>query len=225
MRISDALSLFSHCDEAPFVIIVNPPPSRILFTTTAMFSGMSAEEFANPFDFQPTKMNPSAGARAAAMGMDNAILGDYYRRVMKKNVFPKTELDAEDDMKTEEEKAEEAGKEFVTKPDALMPEDPRPDPLDNFILANSTLPSVEEERDLTDPFGSRMGTAYPEFPTMKPFKIKQLKANKKNGQIRHSLKVSKPKRKDLSSLSHTGPVKKARKPSSKPSSRKRKTVS
>lgn len=166
---------------------------------------MSPDEFYNPFDFQPTKTNPSAGARASAMDAEEAILGDYYRRVMKRNIFPKTELDAETDLKTEEEKAEEAGKEFVTKPDSMMPPDPRPDPMENLILASATAPPDEEERDQIDPFGLRLVTTTPSFPTVKPFKVKQLKPSRKIGRIRHSLKVKKPSKRSMAS---TEPAKK-----------------
>jgi hypothetical protein len=155
---------------------------------------MSAYSFVNPFDFQPTSFNqggiaPSADGSEYGMITGEAVLGDYFKRVVKEHVFPK-EVDAEEDIRSEEEKAKDVGKEMVSKSESLMPKDTRKDPYAEFSLADSSLPPEEELLDDDDIFGSRLDSTRNVFPRVKPRKVKSLK-QKKPPKIRNSLPQSK----------------------------------
>ncbi len=113
---------------------------------------MNAKQFWNPFDFQPTKFTSQSLAREET----HAVLGDYYRRAMKTDVFPKQESDFLEDKRTVEQKAKEAGKEHITKSERKMPRDERPDPYAEFLREPLPNPMEQIDKlDTYDPYGAR----------------------------------------------------------------------
>ncbi len=160
---------------------------------------MNYSQFYDPFAFQPTKFNGSAASNAVG-GVDNAILGDYYRRVLRTNVFPK-DPDDDSDKRSAEEKARMAGKEHVIKPERRMPHDDRPDPYDHFLRKPLPIPAYEEEdRDVVDPFGARMEALSSSLPTIqdvrKKMKIpKEMRRKKPPKLVNHIPKFRRPRAK------------------------------
>lgn len=150
---------------------------------------MNYSQFWDPFAFQPTKFNGSAAPNAVGGMGDKAILGDYYRRVLRTNVFPK-DPDDDTDRRSAEEKARLMGKEHVIKPERKMPHDLRPDPYEHFMRKPLPIPAFEEEeRDVIDPFGARQEALTSSLPTIldvkKKMKIPKEMRRKKPPKLHH----------------------------------------
>ena len=108
-------------------------------------------------------------------------MGDYYRRVLKEQMFPNDPGD-DVDHRSAEEKARECGREHVIKPESRLPHDSRPDPYADFLRKPLPAPAFDEpELDIVDPFGARVEANTLSLPTI--------------NEVRKKMKVPKTMRK------------------------------